>query len=169
MKIPRKILILINLTLLFLLEISMVKANPVVVPLYVDIFYMTFILIMVFIINTIIEYSINYISFKNYVLHNRELYKIIVMVNLVTFPLTQVFAYIISLYFMTFFFSYIIFIEFLVIIAEWSLLKIELSRLVNKFSFKFPIKSLKIFHVALLSNVTSFLIGLTIFLPNYIL
>lgn len=108
MKALRKILILIltNLTLLFLLEISIVKANPVGVSLfyYGNIFYMTFILIIVFIINTIIEYSITHIFFKNYVLHNRELYKIIARVNLVTFPLTQVFAYIISLYFIMFFF-----------------------------------------------------------------
>lgn len=167
MKSNRKYLLLASLILGFLLQISLAWGNPVYVPLSYNIFYMTFILILIFVLTTIIKYRILYLYFKNFSLNNRDLYYSVTKVNLVTFPLTQVFAYFISIYFFEFFYFYIIIIEVLVIFAEWLLLKIEILRLEQKSNIIELIKSPKILKGAFLSNLASYLIGLIIFLPNY--
>ena len=165
----RKYVLLASLLLGFIIQISLARGNPVYIPLYYDIFYMTFILILIFVLTTIIEYGVLHLYFKKFSFNNRDLYYSVIKVNLVTFPLTQVFAYFISIYFFLLFYFYIIIIEFLVVIVEWLLLKVELLRVEQKNNLTELIRTRKILKGAFFCNLTSYLFGLIIFLPNYFL
>ena len=93
------------LTLSVLLYIPAVKANPVMMPLIpwgTDPFFCIFYLTFLFLIGMLIEYS----YFKKVlsrevtpqVRKNRVLFLLILKINLVTYPLTQVLAYIVYIF-----------------------------------------------------------------------
>ena len=68
----------------------------------------------------------------NYSYVSRTRFNLFLKVNLVTFPLTQILAYLFFIYFAQFFWFYILLIEVGVILVETVLLKIELNRLTAK-------------------------------------
>ena len=84
-----------------------------------------------FFIGTTIEYKI----FRHVVVkrpRNKRLFSTCVKVNLVTFPLTQILAYIIYIYLSSYFWFYVLAIEILVIIIEWFLFRIEFNKILTE-------------------------------------
>ncbi len=89
-------------------------------------------------------------------------YKLFLRINLVTFPLTQVFAYIFYIYFSQFFWFYVLLIEIGVVLIETYLLRIEFKRmLIFEISPKFLLRK------AFSANLISFLVGLFAFIPSF--
>lgn len=131
-------------------------ANPIALILYPseDPIKRTIILTIVFVIGTFIEYII----LKKGI--NEILFFSCIKINLVTFPLTQILAYIISIYLWAYFWFYVLGIEILVIIIEWLLLRIELSKAL--------VLSRNILHYTAMANLISFLLGLCsfVFFPS---
>lgn len=142
--------------------IPSVKANPVAVPLIPwshDPFFCMFYITILFLIGTLIEYF----YFKNSILKkkssqaskNKVLLVTIFKINLVTYPLTQILAYIFYIFVSLLFWGFIFFIEILVVMIEWQLLKIEFNRI-----YKGNFASKNILKDTCLANLRSFLIGL---------
>jgi hypothetical protein len=142
--------------------IPSVKANPVAVPLIPWIynpFFCIFYITVLFLIGTLVEYFYfkSSISKKNSspASKNKTLLFTIFKINLVTYPLTQVLAYIFYIFVSFLFWVFIFFIEILVVMIEWQLLKIEFNRIYEgNFVSKNLLKDTS------LANLYSFLIGL---------
>lgn len=133
------------------------KENPYIrIPLLI---FMFFIGVWVehdyFNAKVIQEYGAGYIS--------RRYYKVFLRVNLVTFPLTQILAYVFYLYFWLFFWIYILLIEIGVVYIESYLLKIELKGVVD---LRVPPKI--ILKRVFVANLISFLLGLLVALPSFL-
>jgi hypothetical protein len=153
---------LLLISMLILTCIPSVKANPVAVPLipwiynpYFCIFYIT----ILFLIGTLVEYLYfrSVIAKKNssQASKNKVLLFTIFKINLVTYPLTQVLAYIFYIVISWLFWVFIFFIEILVVMIEWQLLKIEFERI---YEGNVVLKNL--LKDTSLANLNSFLIGL---------
>ena len=89
----------------------------------------------------------------------QEFLKPVFKVNLVTYPLTQILAYIVYIYFLPFFWLYVLVIEIAVILIEWQLLRI----LLQKKNDHIPSKKILIQMIKV--NFVSFLVGLIAFIP----
>jgi len=145
--------------LFFYIRINSVIANPVVsVPIEHPVLRVI-ILTNMFIFGTFLEYWLFRLKINEIQIRKKELLRPIFKVNLVTFPLTQILAYIVYIYAFPFFWVYIIGIEFAVIIAEWLLFSAELRKKYN------PIPSKLILTKMILVNIVSFLVGLIAFVP----
>lgn len=146
------------------LELLIIKgyANPVVGGWSEDPITRTILLTGFFLIGTSIEYSI----FKIRIIYkqkNRRLLFSCFKINIITFPLTQILAYIIYRYLFYFFWIYILVIEILVIFLEWSLFRIELNKI-----FQNSIINRNILETTIIANIASFLLGLlALFFPLY--
>ena len=92
-----------------------------------------------------------------------SLFRSFLKVNLVTFPLTQILAYIVYIYLILFFWFYVLIIEIFVVLIEWILLKTELNK-----SYNIRINTVKFLAQVGLANCGSFLLGLLLFIPTYI-
>ncbi|MFX1497767.1 MAG: hypothetical protein ACFFBH_09590 [Promethearchaeota archaeon] len=139
------------------------NADPVAVNLPEDPFMRSICLIIFFLIGTSIEYGIFQLIMTNNQ-WNRKVLLSCFKVNLVTFPLTQILAYIISRYLYSFFWFYILGVEILVIFIEWFLFKIELNKI-----FINSIKGNDILFISTsIANASSFFVGLlAIFIPLF--
>jgi hypothetical protein len=117
------------------------------------------ILTNIFIIGTFLEYWLFRLKINEIQIRKKELLRPVFKVNLVTFPLTQILAYIVYIYALPLFWVYIIGIEFAVIMAEWLLFNAELRKKYN------PIPSKEILLSMIKVNIVSFLVGLIAFIP----
>lgn len=90
-------------------------------------------------------------------------YRLFLKINLVTFPLTQIFAYFFYVYFFQFFWYYVFLIEIGVVFTESFLLRIEFQKL-----WKEATTSKFIFRTTIFANLYSFLLGLIPFIPSII-
>lgn len=135
-----------------------VFGNPIVVEPTEDPVVRVIMLIIMFFIGVMVEYAYFNSKFfkKNRIEHVPK--KRFLQINLVTFPLTQIYAYVVYLYFSQFFWFYVFLIEIGVIFIEWYLLKSRLQRVVDV-----EISSKLIFSRTLVANIFSFLIGLIAF------
>lgn len=137
-------------------------ADPIVPYPSEDPIIRTIILTNMFFIGTTIEYAI----FKRGVVKrpsNKKLFSTCVKVNLVTFPLTQILAYIINIYLSSYFWFYVLGIEILVIIIEWLLFRIEFNKILME-----SINSKHILQYTTMANFSSFLLGLLAFvIPTF--
>jgi len=145
------------------LQSSIAIANPVVMTPAEDPIYMLLILILIFFIGVTIEYFVIHRFLLNVLVSKRALSKSILKVNIVTFPLTQVFAYFIALYFGFLFWLYVIFIEIIVILIEWGLYQMEFKTFNSQ---NLPLSE-KIFLCSAIANICSFIFGLFIFIPQF--
>lgn len=133
-----------------------VLINPIENPV-IKIFY----LIFIFIIGTGLEYLI----LKQIEIivrsESKGLFRSFFKVNLVTFPLTQILAYIVYIYLILFYWFYILIIEIFVVLVEWVLLKIDLSK-----TYGIYVNSKRFLFQVGLANCGSFLLGLLLFIPS---
>jgi hypothetical protein len=89
-------------------------------------------------------------------------YKLFLRINLVTFPLTQILAYIVNIYFSQFFWFYVFLIEIGVVLIETYLLRLELNRIITtEISPKILLRN------TFSANLISFLVGLFAFFPAF--
>ena len=150
---------LLLITISSLIFIRFVKANPTAImyPVPENPVLRLIIVSIFFVIGAIVEYFYfkNRFSKISLTFANKNLFTNIFKVNLVTYPLTQIFAYIILIFLNPFFWPLILLLEVLVVLIEWQLLKLEFSR-----TFKDRIPSKTILKDAFLANLYSFLIGL---------
>ncbi len=126
----------------------------------------------IFFLGTTIEYGVFILNFKIEKFERRILLKSCYKVNFITFPITQILAYIIYVYAELYFWIYIIIIELLVINIEWGLLKIKFENLIKSleiFSNPQRFVSKKILIGSIEANFLSFLVGLLAFVPPFTL
>ena len=152
----------------FIIEVN-ANATAFWYPMEHPIFRSIFIFFMFF-IGTTFEYGVYRFKFKIVKEERRNLLKSCYKVNFITFPITQILAYIIYVYVEFYFWIYIILVELFVITAEWGLLKIEFENRLKSFQFfgnqeRFPSK--KILISSIIANSSSFLIGLLSFVPTF--
>jgi len=132
----------------------------------------TLYIFIIFILSTTSEYGVLLLNFKIKEFERRILLKSCYKVNFITFPITQILAYIIYIYVEFYFWIYIILIELLVINVEWGLFKIEFDNLIKSFDIFSDLQrflSLKILIGSIIANSLSFLIGLLAFIPPFLL
>ena len=119
------------------------------------------ILILLFVFGIFIEYGLLNLKDETNQLIKQDLFIPVLKANLVTFPLTQILAYVVYIYFISFFWLYILAIEIAVILIEWSLLKIQLKKKFDHIASKtILLNMVKV-------NFISFLVGLIAFLPVF--
>lgn len=149
----------------------MVSANatafyyPIEHPIYRSIF-----MVFIFFIGTFVEYRVYRVKFKIEKDEKRPLKKSCYKVNFITFPITQIIAYIVYVYVEFYFWIYIIIIELLVICVEWGLFKVEFENRVRSSDFngnQERFLSKKILIGSIIANSFSFLVGLIAFLPPF--
>ena len=141
-----------------------IRANPVVAPIVLENPFISIISLTVFFL---IGTSVEYVFFKNYVNkfstnikeRNKMLSHSIIKINLITYPIAQILAYMIYLLFIEYFLIFILFLELGIIIIEWRLLKLELDRI-----FDLMLPSTQVLSRFAIANLFSFLIGLLGFL-----
>jgi hypothetical protein len=149
-------------SLSILISIPSIKANPVMIPLIpwsYDPFFCIIYLTILFLIGILAEYFYFKSSMSkkspSQITEKKVLFFTILKINLVTYPLTQVLAYIFYVFVSLLFWVFIFFIEILVVMIEWQLLKIEFNRIYEaNFASKIILKETS------LANLNSFLIGL---------
>ena len=130
------------------------------------------IIFFVFFLGTSIEYGILIKNFKIEKSERRLLLKSCYKINFITFPITQIFAYIIYVYALGYFWIYIILIEILVINIEWGLYKIEFKNHVKSTEIltnpqRFLSKKILIGSIE--ANCLSFLVGLISYFPTILI
>lgn len=129
-------------------------ANAVVVYPIKNPILMTMLLFFFFFLGTSIEYGV-FRLIQNEKEKRSYFFTPVFKVNVVTFPFTQILAYIIYIYVLLYFWIYIIGIEILVVLIEWALLRIIIKR-----RFGVSISSQKILIFLIIGNLFSFLLGL---------
>lgn len=136
--------------------------NPIVVHPTEDPVVRVTVLIIMFILGVVVEYSFFNLRIVKKYTFERIPGSTVLEINLVTFPLTQVFAYVFYLYFTQFFWLYVFIIEIGVILVESYLIRLRLRRVGN-----IELSPKLILGWASLANLLSFLIGLIAFLPVF--
>jgi len=154
--------------ILFLLYVFMIMPNVLADPVVVigapheNLFLRLFLLTIFFLFATFVEF----LFFKKVMFNKRSLlqgdFKIFLRINVITYPLTQILVYIVYLYLSLFFWINVLLIEIVVVIIEWRLLKIEISKNTEN-----PISSRFILMGSISANFISFLIGLIAYLPQF--
>ncbi len=140
---------------LFLYAIVDVYANGVPAPRLITGPYETiFLIFIVFIIAVGFEFLV--FTQKNYDIAPRDLKLLgtFFKINFITFPLTQILAYIVILYAINYYWFYIFGIEILVILAEWRLILIEFDKKYNRI-----LESRTTLKIVITANVISFFLG----------
>ena len=114
----RQIYFLICNIVAFLIIIQVIEAygNPIAVESAEDPNLRIFGLTIMFIIGTYVEYRLLKLDDGEIQLRRKELLKPVLKVNLVTYPFTQILAYIVYIYISPFFWCYILIIEIAVIL-----------------------------------------------------
>ena len=159
--VKRKSLFLVMVIFIFFCSefIQNVHGNPVAAPITENPFFRVIILISMFFIGTGVEYA--YFNHKIYGFEydSKSLFRLIIRINLVTYPLTQILSYFFYIYFSLFFWVYVLLIEIGVVFIESQLLvKSQNSVFVG-------ISSFVITRDTFIANFFSFLVGLIGFLP----
>ena len=133
-----------------------VVMNPIENPVIKSIF-----MVILFVLGTSLEYLLLKQTEIIARAESNGLIRSFLKVNLVTFPLTQILAYIVYIYLILFFWVYILIIEIFVVFVEWALLKTELNK-----THSINVESKKFLFQVGLANCGSFLLGLLLFIPT---
>lgn len=141
---------------------QVVYGNPIVVEPTEDPIVRVTVLIIMFFIGVAVEYAFFNSRLVRKITNEHIPGRTLLEINLVTFPLTQIFAYVFYLYFVQFFWLYVLIIEIGVILVESYLIRLRLKRVVDE-----ELSSKLILGLASLANLFSFLIGLIAFLPEF--
>lgn len=163
--VKRQIYFLIcNIIALFvIIQVIEVYGNGIVFEPLANPVLSSFLMIIVFTVGTTLEYVIFKYSENEIYSEPKGILSSFFKINLVTFPLTQILAYIFYIYFLSMFWFYVFVIEVLVVVIEWFLLRIELNN-----SRDLHLKSNKILFDTIIANLVSFLFGLIIYLPSFL-
>ncbi len=152
----RILLIYINVIFwLYAFSILNVYANGVPTPNIIRGPYETvFLIFILFVIAVGFEFLV--FTQKSYDLapRNSKLFLTFLKINLITFPLTQILAYMVYLYALNYYWIYILLIEILVVLAEWRLILIEFDRKYDHILY--PKQALKL---SIKANIISFFLG----------
>jgi hypothetical protein len=147
--------------------IPQVVANPVGITIWHPFIFLE--LFILFIITFIIESLIIRVFLKPVGLKEttRKFYKSVFAVNLVTFPLTQLFAFLLNRpYF--FDFSYFLFVSIAIEVFPITLECLLNLKIYNKFNekfyFEYRINNMNIIKSTITANLATFVIGFAIFL-----
>lgn len=117
--------------------------------------YETIILIFImFIIAVVIEYRVFTYDRLDLVPLEKGLLYTFLKINFITFPLTQILAYIVYIYSTSFYWYYILGIEILVVLAEWRLILIELKKKYNRI-----LDTISTLKITIIANIISFFLG----------
>lgn len=163
-------LILLDVVIFIFLCITFTQnvcGNPVYMDLPENPFITVPLLILMFFVGVRVEsayFNSKFFEKHNYTYISTSYFTLLLRINLVTFPLTQIFAYFFHIYFLHLFWFYVFLIEIGVVLIESFLLKIELKRVDNV-----VIQSKYIIIRTLFANITSFLVGLLAYLPVILL
>ena len=139
----------------FLFATVYVYANGVPYPQLITGPYETIVLIfIVFIIAVGFEFLV--FTHKNYDIAPRDMKLLgtFFKINFITFPLTQILAYIVILYAIDYYWFYIFGIEILVVLAEWRLILIEFDKKYNRI-----LESRTTLKIVIIANIISFFLG----------
>jgi len=140
---------------LFSITIVDVYANGVPTPGPRKGPYETIILIFImFIIAVGIEYRVFTHRRFNFAPRNTSLLYTFLKINFITFPLTQILAYIVYIYSNSYYWYYILGIEILVVLAEWRLILIEFEKKYTR-----VLHSMRTLKILIIANIISFFLG----------
>jgi len=149
----RKVIYGISVFLLIsIVLMTEVLADPVIINPLEYPFDNIILLIVLFHLTLGIEFLILYFSLLKESFEKYTVFRPVLLVNLVTFPSTQIIFVLLIYWFPEFFFLSILLIETGVILIEWFL---------YRFEFK-DISNLRILGITFLANLASFLVGLVI-------
>lgn len=117
--------------------------------------YETIVIIFImFIIAVEIEYRIFTYSKFEFSQRSTSLFYTFLKINFITFPLTQILAYIVYIYSNSYYWYYILGIEILVVLAEWRLILIEFKKKYTR-----VLHSMTTLKILILTNFISFFLG----------
>ena len=147
---------------LFSITIVDVYANGVPTPDPRKGPYETIIVIFImFIIAVGMEYFVFTHKRFDFAPRNTSLLYTFLKINFITFPLTQILAYIVYIYSNSYYWYYILGIEILVVLAEWRLILIEFEKKYTR-----VLHSIKTLKILIIANITSFFLG---FIPYLVI
>lgn len=153
MRVPNYIYIILSfLVLIFLAILGILIIQPITpVAFWEYPYFIIIVLLGTFIVNIVIEYyCFLYYFSKTIELEKRNLFLLVLLVNTITFPATQLAFYFIWAFFIMYvIFCFNIIFEVIVIAIEWQLYRLEFK--------KFTLPSKKILSVSAGINILSFL------------
>lgn len=158
MKFKHRLLLLV---LLSVLNISLVLANPVAMNFgfnFAHISILMLFMLPLYVFTAIVEYFIVLLFVKNYLKKKFSLLKSIFLINLITFPLTQLLALFISDFLGLTFLIYLS--ELVPFIGEYYLLKWQFNKLNIKNILTVLPNKKRIILIVVLMNLLTFLAGL---------
>jgi hypothetical protein len=118
-----------NIVALFVtIIIKEVYANPIGPEPIEDPGLRISILTLLFVVGIFVEYSLLKFENEKIQFRKQEFFIPVLKINLLTFPLTQILAYVVYLYLVSFFWLYVLIFEITVVLIEWQLLKIILHK-----------------------------------------
>jgi len=120
-----------------------------------------FLIFIMFIITVGVEYLVFTYRILDLAPRDINLLYTFLKINFITFPLTQILAYIVYIYLISYYWIYFLGIEILVVLAEWRLILIEFEK---KNFFLNIITTLK---MIIIVNTISFLLGFVPYLVIY--
>jgi len=172
MKTRRLLTIILIFLTLFVTFIPRVLANPVLIglPPYELAFFFFVILIIAFVVTVGVEFLILRLFLRHFILKNTKFFKFVVIVNLITFPLTQTIAFLAFGGFqipLLYFLFYNILIEMVPIGLE-SLLYLKIYNSFYASAFRNPVRNKTTLMSTITANFSTFLIGLIITIPQII-
>jgi len=126
--------------------------------------YETMLLIFImFIIAVVVEYRIFTHNKLYFASRSTSLFYTFLKINFITFPLTQILAYIVYIYSNSYYWYYILGIEILVVLAEWRLILIEFKKKYTR-----VLHSMDSLKIVILANSLSFFLGFVPFLIIFV-
>jgi len=156
------------LLLSILVDARFVRANPIPIFPEENPYIRITLLTIFFLIGTSVEYGFFKLYFNKFSANTKERNKLlsrsIILINLITYPITQILAYIIfrfiwNIFSYVFFLIFICFIEIGVVIIEWRFLNWRLDK-----SSNWILSSKEVLTATALANLPSFLIGMVAFI-----
>jgi hypothetical protein len=166
MQLKKSMLILCVFLLTKIFAMQSVRANPILPPLFDYISYYIFIAIIGFLITILIECSVGYSLINSKRIETKSLLKIIIIINMITFPFAQLLGIIFNIFLLP-----LIIIEIIIIIFEWLLISNSYTKYRNK-KFEDALNpKILLFIYTLIANALSLLIGFVVFgnfYPNYL-
>jgi len=149
-----------NILILSMLLLSLIP----VVNLY-DLFYLLVYLPIIFIFTIIIEFVVIYLSLRNYGIEQSQLTKPVIVVNFLSFPITQIIIYFVMEQDFPIH-GFVLLLELFPIALE-CFLYLKIFKYYNQLKyFEFPVSVKKTFKTLITANLITFIIGLWLYPPK---
>lgn len=125
-------------------------------------FYIILALVGTFFLNTMIKYGVLYDLSKPYDVNKRSLLFSVILVNLITFPATQLLFYFSLAFFYYYLGIFYLVLKILVIVIEWKLYHLEFKKYIQEDPIDISLSSKNILSTSVIINILSFLVVETI-------